>query len=752
MSASAEAEKTAQATDPVADPIGRKGSVWGDLGAILSYLRPYRNGAALVVLLLVVSVAFSTFLSLSMKFFIDYAIVPHDWTMLLTIVAVLVASFLAIVLSQLGRDYLYSRLGAHVLNDLRTDMLRHLQSLSPGFFAHAKPGDLLARFSTDLGAVENAVVIGLPETLSAFLHVTFSMVSLFFLDWRLALVAIAGLPLCVIGLRLFGPRALEAGYRFRVEQAALGGAIQENLSAQPVVKAFNLTASMRDALVLQGSRLADLAARFNFLTTLTERSPNVAMLAFGILVVVVGGIMTFNGALSLGSLVSFNALFGTVSLHVESLSWMTTTLLQAASGMRRIREILDEAPSVVELPGAKAMPPLANGVALDRMSFGYLPGRPVLNEVSLEIPRGFKVAFVGPSGSGKSTIIKVIMRFYDPQSGRVLVDGTDLRDVRLATVYDQFGIVFQDSFLFNTTIRENIRLGKPGASDAEIESAAKAAELDPSIFGSTGFDTMVGDRGDRLSGGQRQRVAIARALIRDPAVLLLDEATSALDPASAAGVNDTLARVAADRTVISVTHRLQDVAEYDRLFVLELGRLKEFGTHAELLRQKGLYATHWRRQQGVSLSPTGGVGRITGEALAEIPLFDSMDASSLAAIAGELVSEHVPADYAVITQGELGSKFCIIVRGKVAVTVKNEAGESRQVAGLVDGDYFGEMSLISAAPTNATVKTLVPSVLLTLQREQFDRLIRSNPELRARLDQVVKERFAGLQEISAVAS
>jgi ATP-binding cassette subfamily B protein len=332
------------------------------------------------------------------------------------------------------------------------------------------------------------------------------------------------------------------------------------------------------------------------------------------------------------------------------------------------------------------------------------------------------------------------MRFYDPQSGQVTVDGTNLRDVRLDSVYGQFGIVFQDSFLFNTSIRENIRLGKPDASDDEIELAAKSAELDSSTFGSAGYDTMVGERGERLSGGQRQRVAIARALIRDPAVLLLDEATSALDPASAVAINETIARVAAERTVISVTHRLPDVAGYDRLFVMENGRLSDSGTHEELLAHKGLYATHWRRQTSVSLSATGGIGNITGAALSEIPLFDSMDARSLAVIAGELVTEHVPADYVVISQGEHGSKFCIIVRGKVAVNVADGLGESRQVAVLVDGDHFGEMSLVAAAPTNATVKTLVPSILLTLQREQFDRLIRSNPELRARIDRVIKQR------------
>jgi ATP-binding cassette subfamily B protein len=337
-----------------------------------------------------------------------------------------------------------------------------------------------------------------------------------------------------------------------------------------------------------------LASRFNFLTSVAERSPNIAMLAFGIVIIAGGGLMAFEGMMTVGSLVSFSLLFVTVSTYVESLTAAVPTLLQAAGGMQRINEIFAERPAIREPPSAQPLPRFSDRLVFDRVGFGYAPHHPTLADISLEIPCGRKVAFVGASGSGKSTVINLLMRFYDPQQGRVRFDGVDLRAARLSTLYRQIGIVFQENFLFNTSIRENIRLGRPGASDAEVERVARAAELDASALGPSGYDTIAGERGARLSGGQRQRIAIARALIRDPSLLVLDEATSSLDPPAAAAINNLIARIAIDRTVIFVTHRLEDVVAFDRIFVLGGGRLLESGRHEELLARNGAYAALWR--------------------------------------------------------------------------------------------------------------------------------------------------------------
>ena len=571
-------------------------SVRAALGQILAYVWRYPRAALVVFLLIVLDVAFNTVLSLSPQFVIDFAIIPNNRRGLVIIIVGLAVGFVAVAASQIWRDYLYAWLGARVLNDLRTDILEHLQILSLDFFARKKLGDLLARFSTDLGAVENAIVFGLPGFLYAFLHVAVSLSVLFVLEWRLAIIVLIGLPLCLIGPRIFGPPAVRAGYSFRTEQAALASTIEEQISAQRVIKAFDLKDVVGAGLSHQAARVVALASRFNFLTSVAERSPNIAMLAFGIVIIAGGGLMAFEGSMTVGALVSFNLLFVTVSTYVELLTAAVPTLLQAAGGMQRINEIFAERPAIL---GTAVGATAAEADRAHRVrQGGGSATRPLtrnLTDVTLEIPqRDARWPLSAPSGSGKSTIVNLLMRFYDPQEGRVLFDGIDLRAARLPTLYGQMGIVFEENFLFNTSIRGNIRLGRPGASDADVERVARAAELDETALGPSGYDTIAGERGARLSGGQRQRVAIARALIRDPSVLVLDEATSSLDPPAAAAINNLIARIAIDRTVIFVTHRLEDVVSFDRIFVLGGGRLVECGRHDELFARNGAYAALWR--------------------------------------------------------------------------------------------------------------------------------------------------------------
>ncbi|HEX8354712.1 MAG TPA: ABC transporter ATP-binding protein, partial [Pyrinomonadaceae bacterium] len=547
-------------------PGGRASTVGpaGLLKILSGYVRPYASRAALLLVTLVVEGAFNTLLALSLKFLIDYAITPRDARVMALILGGLCLGFLLTAASQVIRDYLYAWLGSRILNDIRREMFAHFQRLSLGFYARARMGDLLSRFSADLAAIENAVVLGVPGAMLCVINIIFSTCVLFAIDWRLALGAMVGLPFCIVGPKILGPRALKAGHRLRVEQAALADIIQENLGAQQIVKAFSLKQSVLDNFAGQAEKVVRLGTRFNFLSYVTERSPNIGMLMFNVLLISGGSYLAYRGSLSVGSLVSFNALFIMVSSSVMGLTAVTPTLLQATGGMQRVRELLDERPAVVELPDARPLPKLSSGIRFENVTFGYAPEQTSLTDVSMELPSGARVAFVGHSGCGKSTNLNLIMRFYDPQAGRVTFDGIDLRHAALDSLYNQVGIVFQESFLFNLSIRENIRLGKAGATNAEVEEAARAAELHDIVFRmSEGYETVVGERGGRLSGGQRQRVAIARALIRDPSLIILDEATSALDPGTEAAINDTLDRVAAGRTVVSVTHRLKSVVNFD---------------------------------------------------------------------------------------------------------------------------------------------------------------------------------------------
>ncbi len=716
----------------------------GRLLRILSgHLRPYAPRAALLVLTLLVEGAFNVLLALSLKFIIDFAITPRDAGVLTLIIGALLAGSLLTAASQVARDYLYAWLGSHVISRVRAEMFGHLQMLSPGFYARSRVGDLSARFSSDLNAIENAVVLGIPGALLCVINIIFSACVLFALDWRLALVAAAGLPLCVVGPRFLGPRALRAGYLLRVEQASLTNVVHETLGAQQVVRAFGLRRSILAGFEAQAAKVTGLAVRFNFLSYVSERSPNIAMMLFNVLLVAGGSYLAFRGSLSVGSLVSFNALFYMVSTAVMGLTAVTPSLLQATGGMQRVQELLSERPTVLERADALSLPPLRQGIRFEGVTFGYAPGRPNLRGVDMELPAGARVAFVGHSGSGKSTALSLVMRFYDPQEGRVTFDGVDLRAARLDSLYEQTGVVFQESFLFNTTVRENIRLGKPGATDEEVEEAARAAEIHDIIERMPdGYETLVGERGGLLSGGQRQRVAIARALVRDPRLLVLDEATSALDPASEAAINETIGRVSGGRTVVSVTHRLASVVDYGHIFVFHEGRLAEQGTHAALLARGGAYAAMWRRQAGTSLTPAGDPVVTDVNILREVPLFRELEQEYLQDISRMLITERVPAGHAVIKEGEQGSRFYIIARGKVAVSAKGADGGPLHVAVLEDGDFFGEIALLTDSPTTATVETLTPCAFLVLQREQLQNLMRRHSELGAQVRVALERRLA----------
>ncbi|HEY0101129.1 MAG TPA: ATP-binding cassette domain-containing protein [Pyrinomonadaceae bacterium] len=719
------------------------------LGILLGYVKPYTSRALLLVATLLLEGTFNILLALSLKFIIDLAITPRDANVLALILGGLAAGFLLTAASQVVRDYLYAWLGARILNDIRKEMFRHLQQLSVGFYARSRMGDLLSRFSSDLAAIENAVVLGVPGALLCVINIIFSTCVLFALDWRLALVAMLGLPLCIVGPKIFAPRALRVGYTLRGEQATMSSTIQENLGAQQIVKAFSLKKSVLANFEGQADKVARLATRFNFLSYVTERSPNIGMLLFNVLLISGGSYLAYRGLLSIGSLVSFNALFITVSTSVMGLTAVTPTLLQATSGMQRVRELLDERPAVVEPANARHLPPLSSGIKFEDVTFGYTSAQNNLVGVSMNLPKGARIAFVGHSGCGKSTNLNLIMRFYDPQTGRVLFDGIDLREAALDSLYSQVGIVFQESFLFNTSVRENIRLGKSGATDGEVEAAARAAELEEIILKMPeGYDSIVGERGGRLSGGQRQRVAIARALIRNPSLIILDEATSALDPATEAAINETLERVSRGRTVISVTHRLKSVIDYEHIFVFREGSIIEHGTHESLLRRGESYAAMWRRQNGASVSANGDLRFTDTGILRDVPLFADLDEPYLKEISELFITARVPAARTIIEEGDEGYRFYIIIHGKVAVTVADDEGNTLHVATLEDGDYFGEIALIADIPTTATVVTLTPCIFLILQREHLHKLMRQHAGFGAQLRDALTRRMAETEAIS----
>ncbi|MSR83435.1 MAG: ABC transporter ATP-binding protein, partial [Candidatus Latescibacteria bacterium] len=409
-----------------------------------------------------------------------------------------------------------------------------------------------------------------------------------------ALVAMLVLPMCMLGPRIFAPRAAGASYHRRQFEAGLTSNLQEQLVSQPAVKAFSLEARAQGIFAEHNVLLAGSCLCLGFFSALVERSAGIGIVLLQVVIMGVGAYMAYGGQLSIGSLAAFQTLFVNLSYSLSYVTQYVPNLAQAIGGMIRIDELLAEMPRVQDSPHALPLPRLQEQICIRGVVFSYGGEQRSLDEVDLVVKKGQSVAFVGESGSGKSTLLSLILRFYDPTAGSVEFDGQDLRQVTQASLRGHLGVVFQESFLFDLTMRENIRLGRPDATDAEVEEAAKAAEIHEFILGMPqGYETPVGERGGRLSGGQRQRLAIARAVLRDPDILLLDEATSALDPATEAAVNATLARLGKGRTLISVTHRLSSVVGMDRIFVLRQGKVVEQGNHKQLLNQEGYYYQLW---------------------------------------------------------------------------------------------------------------------------------------------------------------
>lgn len=705
---------------------------------VSSFLR-YKVQTALLLAAILVELAYETFMPLSFKFIIDLAIVPQQYSLLILILCLMVSGALASVVIGMYRDRMFARLGSRIVADYYNKLYAKLQTLSTDFYHRINGGDIVSRFNNDILSIETFIML-IPYALLSVFGLILNVAVLFVLQWQLALLAVVGLPLCLIGPKLFGKRAYDASYILKEEQADIAAAVQENVSAQPVVKAFGLQQLLIERFEERMTRYTNLATRSNFLNLLIDRTTNMGTMLLNLMTICAGSVLAFFGILSIGSLLAFSAILLNLSYLVAAITWLAPQLIQAASGMQRVRELMDLVPTVYDKERAAVLQPLRRDLAFSDVTFSYSPQQRSLNNVSLTIQKGTFAAFVGASGSGKSTIINLFMRFYDPQQGAVLYDGTDIRDISMQSLRSQIGIVFQESFLFRSSIRENIRLGKPDATDEEVVNAARSAEIHDFIMSlPEGYETDVGERGGRLSGGQRQRVAIARAIIRNPSILILDEATSALDPATEASINLTLQRITAQRTVISVTHRLASAEHADCIYVLHQGEIAERGTHEQLLRlPDGRYKQSWEKQTGFKLSLDGDHAEIRADRLKLFPVFSGLDENFLHNISHFFATESYAKDRTIIHEGDPGDKFYIIVRGKVDVLKMNAQGENERVAVLSDGDFFGEVALLRNIPRTATVQTVTPVVFITLQRIFFQDMIKQAPHIIAILESRLK--------------
>jgi ATP-binding cassette subfamily B protein len=584
----------------------------GALATIYAFVKPYLTNykrlLAFVGFGVLVETLFNVIMPLSLKFLIDDALGEEDFQALYKILGVLAAAGIVTSIIAVWYERWDARLAACIISDVRTRLFDHVQNLPAAYFARTKRGEILSRFSIDLSAFEGSIKSFANSAALPFLELIAGIILMLFLNWQLAVISLLVFPITLIGPRILTPKAVQANYEQKLNESALLGMVQENVAAQAVVKAFNLQRRALGWFTMRNSDVRVKAASAMFLSTMVERTVTISVLLLHLVVLAIGAYLATKGQITIGTFVTFESAFWEVSYNIAHLMHFIPVSIQSAAAVRHIQELLDEPTRGADRPGAPDLPRITNDITFDRVSFRYEGSQtPVLDNFSLKISAGTRVAIVGPSGSGKSTLLNLILRLYVPDEGRVTIDGVDIRKVTRESLRQSMAVVFQENMLFNMSIRENIRLGKEGASDQQVEEAARKAEIHRYIMSlPQKYDTPVGERGETLSGGQRQRIAIARAIIRNPSILLLDEATSALDQTTEAAINRTLFKVAEGRTMIWSTHRLTSVVDMDEIIVISGGKAIERGPHAELLARNGAYRKLWDDQ---GYAPHGASGQ-----------------------------------------------------------------------------------------------------------------------------------------------
>src|SRR5947207_1554555 len=567
-------------------------------GFVKPYFGNYKKLLAFVSLGVMVETLFNVIMPLSLKFLIDDALGEEDFQALYKILGVLAVAGIVTSIIAVWYERWDARLAASLIADVRTRIFDHVQNLPSSYFARTRRGEILSRFSIDLTAFESSVKSFANSAALPFFELIAGIILMVFLNWQLAAVALLVFPITLIGPRILTPKAVQANYEQKLNESALLGTVQENVAAQAVVKAFSLQRRTFGWFTMRNQDVRIKTASAVFLSTMVERTVTISVLLLHLVVLAIGAYLATKGQITIGTFVTFESAFWEVSYNIAHLMHFIPVSIQSAAAVRHIQELLDEPTRGADRPGAPDLPRITHDITFDRVTFAYEgSAKPVLDNLSLKLNVGKSIAVVGPSGSGKSTLLNLILRLYVPDEGRVTIDGVDIRKVTRESLRSSMAVVFQDNMLFNLSIRENIRLGKEGATDEEVVEAARKAEIHRHIMSlPQQYDTPVGERGDTLSGGQRQRIAIARAIVRNPSILLLDEATSALDQTTEAAINRTLLKLAKGCTMIFSTHRLATVVEMDEIVVVSGGRAIERGSHKQLLAKGGVYAKLWADQ------------------------------------------------------------------------------------------------------------------------------------------------------------
>jgi len=557
----------------------------------------HRRSVGIGLVLMLISRAAGFVLPFSSKFVIDEVLTKQNYDLLVPLALAGGAATLIQAITSFSLSQVVSVAAQRAIANMREEVQAHLVRLPVRFFDSTKSGILISRVMNDPDGIRNLVGTGLIQLTGGLLTAVVAMGVLLWLNWKLTLGTITLLAVFAAGMSTAFKR-LRPIFRERGRLTAdVTGRLAETIGGIRLVKVYTAEKREQDVFSVGVMSLFQNIAKTITGTSATTALSTAVVGLIGVLVMVFGGRAVIAGSMTLGDLIMYVIFIGLAAAPLVQIANIGTQLTEAFAGLDRIRELRDMATEDQEDESRLAMPPLRGDVAFEHVWFEYEADTPVLRDVSFTAPAGTTTALVGSSGSGKSTLISLVMAFARPQQGRIVVDGHDLSTLKLHEYRRQLGVVLQDNFLFDGTVRENIAFTRPGATDEEVFEVARIANVDEFVSRfADGYNTIVGERGVKLSGGQRQRVAIARAILADPRILILDEATSSLDSESESLIQEGLQRLRSGRTTFVIAHRLSTITSADQILVLEHGQIVERGTHDELLRLDGRYRDLYDRQ------------------------------------------------------------------------------------------------------------------------------------------------------------